>query len=137
MPRRHRNDDDSGDFDRSRKEAGITSWLMLAGLVAVVMLAIGGGLFAVWWNFQGPKGGGGTATVKKQLPTREELRTKLMGKTKEEVKAMLGKPNDTKEKNAGNYWIYENIARDPVSEQVDFLTWVRFDDKDRVREVDY
>ncbi len=100
------------------------------------------------WPAKGPANGtqGVTLNVpvaptvkaeEKKTYTRAELWALLVGKTKSEVIAAVGKPHETKEREAGNYWMYKQLTVDPVSGKVDYLTWVRFSADDTVRAVDY
>ncbi len=67
---------------------------------------------------------GGAATVAKK-PTRDEFRKLVMGKTKDEVAAAVGKPKRTNDD--PDSWVYEDVTIDPVSGKVDSLIWVYFE----------
>lgn len=61
---------------------------------------------------------------KRQPIPREDLRKKVMGKTKEEVIELFGKPDRTHE--SDDSWLYWNLATDPVSGKTDLMTYFYF-----------
>lgn len=66
----------------------------------------------------------------KPLPTRDELRKQLMGKTADEVIALMGKPASTRDKSDGktDYWTYEKRSTDSVAGVTDDFAFVYFTD---------
>lgn len=74
---------------------------------------------------------------KAKVRTREELKTLLVGKTKDEVLQILGKPEKTVETPAGDVWHYRGITRDPISGKDDLSTWVDFDRNGRVEKLSF
>lgn len=91
MPRDR--DDDSGEYDRPiRRKGGMPLWawlliggVMLGGLV-IAGSVIGGALYFFATKASAPA---------KKTYTREEFRSLVVGKTKEEVIAAVGRPHAT------------------------------------------
>ncbi len=80
--------------------------------------------------------GGGQQESKPKPPTREQLKAKLIGKTKAEVIELLGKPHKTEPHwRGGDEWLFREVSFDPVSDKVDSLTFVYFLDGERVAEI--
>jgi hypothetical protein len=74
---------------------------------------------------------------KKSLPTRDEFRAKVMGKTPDEVTALVGKPDSTAGASGGvATWTYRNVSRDPMTGKTDGPVSVHFRDG-RVERVDF
>ena len=126
MGRRARDDDDSDvdderDVGRGKKRKKTTNPLVIIigiaglGLFVVVMAVIGIGIVVELKS----------QAVKPKPVPRDELRKSLMGKTKDEVMAKLGKPDRTTD-TLDDIWIYHKISYDPVSNSVDNTTWVEF-----------
>lgn len=65
-------------------------------------------------------------TKREKTYTREEFKKLVLGKTKEEVIKLIGKPNRTKEdKYLGEYclvWQYDGIAKDKDAIELDPIT---------------
>lgn len=92
-----------------------------------------------------PKKGGGTKQQQPQQkqtqqkksklpPTRDEMRAKLMGKSKAEVLKLIGRPDRTTD--AG--WQYEGgISYDPIAQRVDSLVFIWFDEAGNVGQIDF
>ncbi|HVK11029.1 MAG TPA: hypothetical protein VM597_19830 [Gemmataceae bacterium] len=64
----------------------------------------------------------------KRVYNRDELRTAVMAKTMEEVKALLGAPLRSWESDGDPVWTYEGISRDPASGTNDRIVNVFFAD---------
>lgn len=133
MPRRR--DDDSGEYERPTPKRGkglpVAVWVAIIAGAMAVSVGAAGLLAASWWA-------GGRATVPKQKTwTRDEFRTMLNNKTKDEVLELVGRPDRTVEPGAGNYWRYTSVTVDPVSGKVDTTTFVRFNVVNRVSGVDF
>jgi hypothetical protein len=64
----------------------------------------------------------------KQVRARDELKTAVMGKTMEEVKALLGAPFMASELAGQPVWKYERITRDPASGNEDRFVDLHFAD---------
>lgn len=60
--------------------------------------------------------------------TRDEFRALVMGKTKDEVIAAVGKPDKTQEDRTAEYWYYDKRTYDPVAEKNDNRVQVVFKD---------
>lgn len=71
---------------------------------------------------------GGPPAAKK-TPTRDELKALLVGKTKEEVRGIMGKPSGTFEVGDSQTWRYEDASRDPASGKTDSFLYVKFSGK--------
>jgi hypothetical protein len=74
--------------------------------------------------------------VAKALRTREEWRKELVGKSKDEVLAVLGEP-DTNDEGVFPNWLYRNRSMDPVSLKVDEFMHVYWDKTGRVESVTF
>jgi outer membrane protein assembly factor BamE (lipoprotein component of BamABCDE complex) len=70
----------------------------------------------------------GKATPRKRAGrfTREEFRKLLMGKTKDEVLATIGKPTSTGHSGSDEFWYYDNKCYDPISGKPDYFVPVQF-----------
>lgn len=83
-----------------------------------------------------------TKAEAKELPTRDEFRATWMGKTKDEVLAGLGKPDNTAETDYGRLketWHYNKpiYARDPVTGKPELAIHIRFDSRGIVGEISF
>lgn len=78
-----------------------------------------------------------TTQQAKKTYTREEFRKLVVGKTKDEVLAVLGKPFSTREPESGNSWTYHDLTVDSVSGKPDYSAWLYFDRNDRVDHVGF
>lgn len=58
--------------------------------------------------------------------TREEFKTLVVGKTKEDVLKTLGKPEHTDEYSTFDIWTYRRVTRDTITDKIDFGARVRF-----------
>jgi hypothetical protein len=72
--------------------------------------------------------------------TRAAFKALVVGKSKAQVKQILGKPARTTELNSVEYsviWHYKNLTRDPDAEQDDPEANILFDDRGFVVSVDF
>lgn len=60
------------------------------------------------------------------MKTPDELRVSVLGKTPDEVIAVIGKPKDTQEDKDFTAWYYDNVSKDPVLDKSDSNTQVVF-----------
>ena len=72
----------------------------------------------------------------KSLPTRDEFRAKVMGKTTDEVTDLVGKPDSVAASGGAATWTYRNVSRDPVTGKTDGPVSVHFRNG-RVEKVDF
>lgn len=73
----------------------------------------------------------------KPLPTLEEFREKVVGKTAEEVLAAVGRPETTRDADdGGRVWAYLRACHDPIAGRPVPMVFVRFDASGRVSKVD-
>jgi outer membrane protein assembly factor BamE (lipoprotein component of BamABCDE complex) len=71
---------------------------------------------------------GGNVSSSSKKPTREEFRKLVMGKTKDEVLATVGKPEFTGSHNSNReFWHYSDLVVDPVNGKRDWRTTVNFE----------
>jgi outer membrane protein assembly factor BamE (lipoprotein component of BamABCDE complex) len=91
----------------------------LCVLIAVVCLSAG--------CLDKPTAPGGQAATPTVVPTREEFRAKVMGKTPDEVITAVGKPDSTQESGGNQNWYYEKRSRDPITGNVDRSAQVVFE----------
>ena len=63
----------------------------------------------------------------KRVRDREELKTRLLGRTRDEVKTLLGAPVRTTEVEGNPVWTYQGISRDPATGIEDRFTDVFFE----------
>ena len=70
------------------------------------------------------------------LRTRDELRQQLAGKTRDEVRGVLGRPID-EDAGPDHHWDYRNASRDPAIGRPDLMVHVHFGPDGRVSEVDF
>lgn len=129
MPRRH---DDYEPTPRKKSNTGMILALALGG-AALVGLVVVGGCFALFYsakggaeNIQTKQEAAEKATVKTTV-TREEFRVKVMGKTPEQVIAVVGKPSVTQDHGGDPIWYYNEATTDPVSGKVDYHAQVIFE----------
>ncbi len=96
-------------------------------LIAGVLLGVG---IAVWGGIVSLAGKAvntvTNAPAKKPTMTREELRPAIIGKTEDEVTAVLGKPRTTSVVNGSGTWRYNNICYDAITGKSDKETSVVF-----------
>ena len=69
--------------------------------------------------------------------TREELKTLLAGKTKAEVIEVLGRPEQTGEYSAGDFWTYRRVSFDPVAGRTADAAHIWFDRKGVVADITF
>jgi len=60
--------------------------------------------------------------------SREEFKKQVIGKTMDEVKALLGKPYGTSSGNGQAVWYYTDIVYESTTKQLDTLTYLHFAD---------
>jgi outer membrane protein assembly factor BamE (lipoprotein component of BamABCDE complex) len=77
--------------------------------------------------------GGG---VGKAPPVRAEVRRALQGKTAEDVRRVMGRPEWTTDSEGGRMWYYRRGAIDPETGRAGGV-WVHFGPDGRVAEVDF
>ena len=116
-------DDDKPKANETRRKI-----VLVASLVAVFVLV------AVSLSGGGSRSKSSSGPAKK-VYTREELRAAVVGKTTDEVLAILGKPNRTSDSSVIS-WTYDEISRDPVSGKIDYSAtlWI---EGGRIGSVDY
>jgi outer membrane protein assembly factor BamE (lipoprotein component of BamABCDE complex) len=68
------------------------------------------------------------AAAKKTWP-RDDFKTLVIGKTKDEVKAVLGAPSSTSEATDETYWYYQDVSTDPATGKTDYKTQIAFSNK--------
>jgi outer membrane protein assembly factor BamE (lipoprotein component of BamABCDE complex) len=86
------------------------------------------------------KKGPGKEDVKNKVYTRAAFKQLVVGKTKEQVKALLGPPTKTWELNDADYsvgWHYKNRTKDPDAEEIDPDANILFDAKGVAVSVDF
>lgn len=126
-----RDDDYEDEYDddrprrRKKKSNHTTVIIVLLAVIAAVVVGSAGlvALFVV----------GVTAEQQakeqkaKALPTRDEMRAKLAGKTMDQVREMLGTPKKTDDNDADRpSWRYEEMTRDPITGKTDSYMWIYF-----------
>jgi outer membrane protein assembly factor BamE (lipoprotein component of BamABCDE complex) len=126
--RRDRYEDDEDDEPRKSGISGVALGVIIGGSVLLlVVVAVCGGL--LWFGALGARQA--EQQQKKQeatLPTRDEFRTKIMGKTADEVIALIGKPDTTQDHGGGDQnWYYDHVSRDPVNGKTDTSVQVIFE----------
>ena len=67
--------------------------------------------------------------------TREEFKAAVLGKTKDQILTLLGKPDSTSGGRSDG-WSYNRITVDPISGKTDTRTWVWFNG-DTVDRIDF
>ncbi len=80
---------------------------------------------------------GGSATTAAKLPTREEFKAKVMGKTADEVIAAIGRPDSTDERLGSSMWSYRDLCYDPISGKTDRDISIHFGADGRVVRVNF
>jgi hypothetical protein len=124
--------------------AGSLFILVIVGVIALVVVGRGYDARAERTNTDAGKAvglgdeeaarRGRLAAQEKSLPTREEFEAKVIGKTKEQVLAALGKPEGNNQV-GGATWTYKGLTRDAVTGKGDDHTTLWFDDAGRVSRV--
>lgn len=136
----HRDDDDYDDRPRRRKKKDNTLLIVLLAVGGVLALGCGGmGLLFVGGFVQGWREAGNAdraAPSQQKTMTRDEAKKLLIGKTKDEVIELLGRPDKTSEGVLG-HWAYHGITFDPVSQKADNALWVYFGDDGRVNRLSF
>ena len=82
----------------------------------------------------------GPADTKKKVYTRAEFKNLVVGRSKEQIKQLLGKPEKTTELNSVEYnlvWHYKNVTKDPDAEKIDPDANILFDVQGIAVSVDY
>jgi outer membrane protein assembly factor BamE (lipoprotein component of BamABCDE complex) len=86
------------------------------------------------------KKGPGKEDNKNKVYTRAAFKQLVVGKSKEQVKALLGNPARTTELNSADYsviWHYKNRTKDPDAEQIDPDANILFDVRGFAESVDF
>lgn len=73
--------------------------------------------------------------AKAKLTPRAEFKAQLVGKDREEVKALLGPPRSTKPFKGTDAWAYDGLTFDPESGKPDRSVTLWFRKSDRVDDV--
>jgi uncharacterized membrane protein len=146
MPgRRPPEEDDYDDDPRPRRRSGNTGLViaLLVGGGVVALLLLGGCVGMLFWAGssappppvaapQAPVAKAGEAKVP---PTREEFRERVVGKSKDEIVRLLGRPAKTNAAAGDDGWEYEKVARDAATGKADDRTTLWFDAHGRVERV--
>jgi hypothetical protein len=144
--RRH---DEREDYDdRPRRKPSMPTWLIAVVLgffvLGVVLFAVSALIF--WFRpavppppMAGPAPVAGPATgAMKKTYTREEFKKLVMWKTMDEVKALLGAPDRTRDAAGGVVrWHYNHRSVDPTNGKPDILAEVNFDKDGVVASVNF
>ena len=109
------------------KESKGSSSFVLWGITIVISFVLVAFILSAGNSKPGASGPGGKA-AKKVVYTRDELRTMVMGKTPDEVIAIIGKPSKTNDNLAGSKWTYEQISGDTTTSKVDPFAHIWFKD---------
>lgn len=143
MPRR---DDDSAEFTRRSRRVPV-AWWWVAGLVVAcsvsgVVMTVAVARSAVRAETRptvsdlGLQAGRGKKTTRKY--PRDDLRAILVGKSKEGVLEVIGRPDATEDYGGGsNLWKYKGLAYDPISGKADETVFVYFGADGRVSLVSF
>lgn len=102
-----------------------SSSFVLWGITIVISFVLVAFILSAGNSKPGASGPGGKA-AKKVVYTRDELRTMVMGKTPDEVIAIIGKPSKTDETSNGFMWTYEQISGDTITSKIDPFVHVWF-----------
>lgn len=81
-----------------------------------------------------------TQQKQKKLPTRDELKARLIGKTRDETIEAIGRPDSTSEIGNWQVWYYRaGHSYDPIAQKPDVRLTVWFDNNDdgKARALDY
>ena len=136
---RHEDERDDYRDGPKGKSSNAVVWIVV-GVVLVGVLGVGlVGCLGYWFvaRTAGPPvvappaptvAPAGPARPMKRVYSRDELRTAVMAKTMEEVKALLGAPLRSWESDGNPVWTYESISRDPASGTNDRFVNVFFAD---------
>jgi hypothetical protein len=135
-PRRPQEEEDYRDEPPRKADTGL--WLALglggAAFAGVTLFVLCGLMFWIRPAVPPPAPpapaavAGPAQGATKQVRTRDELKTAVMEKTMEEVKALLGAPSRLWESDGNPVWTYEGISRDPASGTDDRLVDLVFGD---------
>lgn len=109
------------------KESKGSSSFVLWGITIVISFVLVVLIMSAGNSKPGGGGPGGKA-AKKVVYTRDELRTMVMGKTPDEVIAIIGKPSKNDETSNGFMWTYEQISGDTITSKVDPFAHIWFKD---------
>ena len=69
--------------------------------------------------------------------TRSELKTAIVGKSKETVIQIIGKPEQTQDMGGMELWYYSGITYDPITENYDNMIQIMFDDNGDVATISF
>jgi outer membrane protein assembly factor BamE (lipoprotein component of BamABCDE complex) len=106
-----------------KRKPNAALWLVLAVCVAISVCGVAGTLAA--WGLLNAKQG--VPTGAKQY-TREEFRAMLVGKSKEDVLKLAGKPDVTQDGGRTEYWYYNGRTADPITGKTDVRAQVVIND---------
>jgi outer membrane protein assembly factor BamE (lipoprotein component of BamABCDE complex) len=102
-------------------------------VVTVAAILLGGCLgLGLYFAFESVRGVGPQPEPPK---TRDEMRQLLVGKTKDEVRTLLGRPSD-EDAGPAHHWDYRNVTHDPAGDLIDPLLRVHFGPDGRVSAVE-
>lgn len=97
-------------------------WVLVISIVlmSIVVISCGGG---------GGGGGFGVTgrTDGKKVYLRDEFKSLVLFKTKDEVLKAVGKPDTTQESGDMIFWYYNGITKDPITDKIDFHVQVVFE----------
>lgn len=124
----------------STKPNSQATLLIAAACLALLVVVCGGGavlFFAMTWRVKdaAERIHAEKAEAAKRM-TREEFRKLLVGKTKDEVIAAVGRPEQTSD-GVMSLWSYYDRTVDPVTGKVDAVAHVHFDRSGVVVRVNY
>jgi len=138
----HDEEDDYRDGTRSRKSTNpaLIIGLVLGGLLVVLVVCAGLAMFA-FWAAPSPAPPQNAPVIDtgttKQVYTREAFATLVVGKTKDEVRKILGQPESTNGGAGSESWRYLQVTTDPVTGKADHSTTLWFDAHGRVERVSF
>lgn len=119
--------DELRDLAQRKRDRMKKSLLFALLIVATGIGFLMGGMIGtlVGYNLGHGKPDSGKVAAKKM--TRDEFRSRVIGKTTSEVLAEFGKPADTSNSDNGvEYWHYANATVDPISGKTDMRVQVKF-----------
>ena len=140
--RSHDEEDDYRDDTRPRRSTNpaLVIGLVLGGLLVGLVVCAGLAMF-VFWATPSPAPPQKAAAVDtgttKQVYTRDAFATIFVGKTKDEVRKLLGQPESTNGGAGSESWRYLQVTTDPVTGKTDQSTTLWFDAHDRVERVSF
>jgi outer membrane protein assembly factor BamE (lipoprotein component of BamABCDE complex) len=117
------------DYDPPRRSpnTGVVLGMCIAGAVLVLFLA-GMAAILVFGGREKATGPAIESAARKTYP-RDEFKLLVIGKTKDEVKAVLGAPSSTSEASDETYWYYQGVSTDPATGKTDYRAQIAFSNK--------